>query len=604
MDEDALDPRPGAGLESAEALEEPPTDEDNVSAPAPGGPPPTDPAAAAGASRGRSRKRWIAAALVVLAVAAASAAAVMFLGAKPLPEALRFIPSDSVLVVEFRPELPGDQRQHLGNLLAHFPGFSDQSTLNVKIDEALDRIVRRAGNGALDYVTQVKPLLAGPLAVAMTGADVGALGAGKAPDGLLLVATTDGKATCQSISGGSSANGETYRAVQLTMIGPNASIACALDGRFMLLGTTTAIKSGIDARLDNKGIDGNATFRSTRGQLSGDQIVLVYLDGRVVGGALKAAVPSLGLPATVVDAFPEWVVAGVRVVDDAMQVEMVTPPLATPALASGLPSEPPPEKSHFAAMLPPDAFGFVEAHGIGANIQRVLAQLKTDPAQATTLQTLEQALTSVGGVNNLSGWIEDLGIAGVPVGDGAGAVILLRGTDATTAQSRFAQLRNLLTLASTGTDITIRTADHNGLSVTTVDLGELGPTLQALGAPAGLLGNGLRLSFSMAVKSDVLMLGLGDGVIERVLDVDPAASLASSGTYGHAVALAGTPNDVELFVAVDTLAGWLESHAPAGFDLQDYRTNIKPYFEHVAGMVESSVTSATGTRARIVLTVK
>ncbi|MEO7663613.1 MAG: hypothetical protein ABIV26_00685, partial [Candidatus Limnocylindrales bacterium] len=98
----------------------------------------------------RSRARWLIGGGIAVAAVAALVLIVSFLGGRPLPEALRYIPADSALVVEIRPELPGDQRQHLGNFLAHFPGFADQSILGQKIDEALGRMIRSSG-APLDY---------------------------------------------------------------------------------------------------------------------------------------------------------------------------------------------------------------------------------------------------------------------------------------------------------------------------------------------------------------------------------------------------------------------------------------------------------------------
>src|SRR4051794_967687 len=80
-----------------------------------------------GASGGR--RRWIAGGAVAVAAVAATAAAVFVLGSRPTPEALRYIPGDSSVVVELRFDVPGDQLQKVGNLLAHFPGFKDQSSL-------------------------------------------------------------------------------------------------------------------------------------------------------------------------------------------------------------------------------------------------------------------------------------------------------------------------------------------------------------------------------------------------------------------------------------------------------------------------------------------
>ena len=94
-------------------------------------------------------------------------AAVLTLGSRPTPPALTYIPADAVIVVELRPDLPGDQLQKLGNLLAHFPGFADQSTLPDKLDESFTQLLGRASGGSVDYKADIKPWLSGPAFVAI-----------------------------------------------------------------------------------------------------------------------------------------------------------------------------------------------------------------------------------------------------------------------------------------------------------------------------------------------------------------------------------------------------------------------------------------------------
>src|SRR3970282_1447379 len=105
------------------------------------------------------RGRWIVAGLVVVAAIAGTIPAFCILGTKPLPEAYRYLPADSVVVLEFRPEWPGDQRQHLGNFLARFPGFADPSSFSDKIEQVLSRLIDQATDGQVDYWTQIQPLL-------------------------------------------------------------------------------------------------------------------------------------------------------------------------------------------------------------------------------------------------------------------------------------------------------------------------------------------------------------------------------------------------------------------------------------------------------------
>lgn len=548
-----------------------------------------------------SRTRWaVGGSVAVLAIAGAVAAA-MILGARPIPEALRYLPADSAVVVELRPDLPGDQRQHLGNFLAHFPGFADQSTLNAKLDDTFDRIVSEGSGGSVDYSTRIKPLLAGPMVAAMGLAGISELSGGHGDAQGLLVATTDGSATCDLVFGGSSAL-ESHRGVELGSIRNN--LACAVDGRFLLIGDETSIRAGIDAHIDRTGIDTNARFKTARDRLVGDQLGLVFLDGKALGGIVQGLATTAGLDAAIGANVADWMVVGLRVVDDAIQVELQGAPIAEPKLTGPVPTEPPPAKSHFAPMLPADTFGFVEAHGIGANLQRALAILKLDPNQADAVAQFEQALAAVGGIQNVASWIEDLGIAAVPTGDTVGGVILIRGTDAAAVSSRLAQLHNLLILASTGTDISVRDADRGGVTITSVDLGDLGSLLSGLGVDPGINESGTRFAFSMAVRDDVLLLGVGDGVIERVLDTTSGSSLSTTAAYGRVIALVGSPNDVEVYVAIDGLLAWVESRLPAQIDLTTWTREFKPYLEHLAALGEANITTDTGARSRLVITVK
>ena len=235
-------------------------------------PSPDGPVAASVISGGSRRTRWLVVGLVSALAIGGAVAAALILGARPLPDAFRYLPADSVVVAELRPDLPGDQRQNLGNLLAHFPGFADQSNLTAKIDETLARLVNEGSSGSVDYATRIKPLLAGPLVVG-TGID------GLKNQTALAVASTDGIVTCEGVFGSATAL-ETHRAVVIKSV--EHGMACALDGRFMLVGDPASVRAGIDAHLDYKGVDTNARFTAARTRLEGDQVAIVYVDGKAL----------------------------------------------------------------------------------------------------------------------------------------------------------------------------------------------------------------------------------------------------------------------------------------------------------------------------------
>src|SRR3954469_11340591 len=295
------------------------------------------------------RTRWLIGGGAAVVVIVAAVGAYLALSARPVPEALTYIPGDSAVVAELRLDLPGDQLQRVGNLLAHFPGFKDQSTLPAKIDETLNRLVGSVSNGSLDYQKSLKPWISGPtfVGVAATGAASSASPAPATPapgssgkpdlaglgerEGTVLVATTTTAATCDQVITGAGVTKDTRNGVALT-IGQDG-LACAFDGRFGLLGFPDRIVAAIDAHHAGTGMDRVAAYRSARDALAGDRLATVYASGNLQN--LIASAPSLPLgAAAALNAAPEWTIAGLRAEDDALVADLLVKP-RTGAGASG-----------------------------------------------------------------------------------------------------------------------------------------------------------------------------------------------------------------------------------------------------------------------------
>src|SRR6266540_3029164 len=176
--------------------------------------PPTTPVTT-GSLQGKPRNglRWGIALLVVAIVAAAASAAFFLLsGRAAASPMLGYAPSGSLMYVEIRGDLPGDQRQHLGAFLSGFPGFADQSILDDKLTETLDRLVRAATDGKHSYAAEIKPWWGGALAI-----DVPALSdAASGPDrfrAAVYLTVTDGtkaQAWVHDQLGGATTSSETY----------------------------------------------------------------------------------------------------------------------------------------------------------------------------------------------------------------------------------------------------------------------------------------------------------------------------------------------------------------------------------------------------------
>ncbi len=591
---DQLEPRPDDGLSGSPEV-------------APGTvvtvPPDVSPAAARS-----SRRRWVVAGAVTALVAAATVAAALILGAKPLPEAYRYLPAErAAVVLELRLDLPGDQRQQLGNFLAHFPGFADQSTLTTKIDDTLEGLIDTVSNGTVDFATGIRPLLAGPTVAAFAPDALSTMGTdANSHVGGLVVATTDGSLTCDMVIGSSIAR-ETHRGVAIQTL--QDDVVCAVDGPFLLFGGIADVRAGIDAHLDHTGIDTNEVFKAARNGLSGDQLALVYVDGKKLAEMIRSRVPWLGTVQALAFDLPDWLIVGFRAAGDALQMEVHSPPRPEAQLGASVPTGPPPSSSQFGELLPADALGFVEAHGVGVHLQRVLARLEIDPEQAAVVAQIEGLLAAVGGVENATGWIADVGVAAIPSADDAGVILLLSGPDPETVANRLIQLHNLLVLASIGTDVTVVDTEHDGVTISKVDLGDLKALLSGLGLDPGILGSGAldsvpRVSFSLAARGNVLMVGIGDGVVERVLDTTASSSLASTPAYKRALELVGSPNDLEAYVAIDNALAWAETGMSLDGGAMGSIQDLKPYLAHLAAFGGATTSNSTGGRSRFVITVK
>ena len=183
-----------AGTEPAVPTEGPASTDATAPAEPQGAPTGTVPA---GGAPGANRMRWAVGIGVAGLAAAVAIAAFVVLGSRPMPSALQYVPGDAAVVVEVRMDLPGDQLQKLGNLLAHFPGFADQSTLLAKIDESLSKLVQESGSSEIDYVRDIKPWLSGPAFIAVSPPGSAAAGAAATERGVVS-ATTTGTVTCDT----------------------------------------------------------------------------------------------------------------------------------------------------------------------------------------------------------------------------------------------------------------------------------------------------------------------------------------------------------------------------------------------------------------------
>jgi len=515
------------------------------------------------------------------------------------------------VVAELRVDLPGDQLQKVGNVLAHFPGFKDQSTLTSKLDEALARITTQATNGSAGYETDVKPWLAGPLFVgARMPSSAGSATADTSTPSAVAVFTTDGKVTCDPITKSSTAK-EAYNGIDIHG-GDAGAMACALDGRYALVGDTASIKAALDAHANHSSVDGDSQYQKARDALGGDRLATVYFSIEALkAGALESAIPALSSAGMDVNAalaaLPPWAIAGLRAEDSAIVADIVSGPFGTPPSPSGSPllTAPPAHVSRLAPLLPSDTAVLYELHGTGVLGQNLLTSLRANPALAPTLGQLDATLGILGGPQALIGWIDDAGIVVIPDGSSLTGGLLVQAADEATATAKADQIRSLLTLAGLSSGITTRDIDINGTKVTIADLGDISSLLQQAGQAAGGLTvpPGTHIVISLAAHGSTVLIGAGESFARRILETAAGSSLADQASYKTALGLSFSSNSGQLYIAAAPLLAFADTAIPADAKAR-FDSDVKPYIDPFDAVIETASSDPSGTRIRFVITVK
>jgi hypothetical protein len=535
---------------------------------------------------GASKARWFVALGVVAVAIAVVIGALTFFGKPSSPEAFGYIPGDAAVVMELRMDLPGDQLQNAGNLLAHFPGFQDQSTLPTKIDEALKRLLQNAGS-SVDYDKIVKPLVTNPMVLSVHTFD-GLATTDEAQD-VVLVATINGAFDCTTASSGASLTSEQYNGTQIWLSASSKS-ACAVDGRFLLIGDEPGVKSALDTHKAASGIDKSARYQAARAQLGLDRLATLYVDGASLAKALPTTNPNPAVDLAAV--LPEWVMAGLRAESDALVLDMITAPPVNPAALPSQATYPPVHPVAFTAFAPADTLAFAESQGFSTSMHNVFQQLSADPQMAEALKQLDQ----FGGMDGLVGWVDEAGFVVFRNGDSPAGAILLGAADAATASAKVTALETLLGLGALGGDIDVSSSTIEGIKVTTVHIPDAGALS---GVPSG---TPVPLDLSIAAKDKVVIVGVGTGAMEKVLGVKPGATLAEDAAFKRAIARGLANPQVVVYVAAGATIDWVES-AAAALGAADIPAELKAYLDPVEGFIYTVIGNGVNGSFRLALTV-
>jgi hypothetical protein len=563
--------------------------------------------------RGRSVGRWgVARVVAVLVVGVVLGAALILLGGSSPSTLAGWAPKDSVVFADVRLDLPGDQRQKLGQVLSKFPGFADQSTLDAKLSDVFDRIVRSASNGAQDYSTKIKPWFGGELAIAARPYPKSPVGspAPTASGGSHLAAESRGvgiltvtdpakaKAWFVSTLGDQPHATDTHSGVDLIVGGQPATWAMAIvGGRAMLVGDVDSVKAAIDTQ-GTSGLATSTRFGSAQAQLHGDSLGTFYVDEAALAefaakAGSGATSPGASSPASsspsgssllqlLSGRIPDWAVGQLRAESDAVVVETVMPHVSTgPQRQNRL--------SNVASHLPLSTIAVLDAHDVGPRVLDIVDAYRKDPASADTLKQIDSTTALFGGLEGLVGWIGDTDVVVTRDGEVLSGGIVVAPTDKAAATRLLASIKGLVALAGAGQGLATTDQAYAGTTITSIDLSGL----IAKNLPAGgqTLPTGTPTTIAYAESSDIVVIGVGDVFVKAVLDVKPGSSLADGARYKGLIDRVGSKNASSFYVDVASARDAAEAFAAKlPVDLGTYRSEYRPYLVPIDAIVGATVT--------------
>ncbi|HTS15453.1 MAG TPA: DUF3352 domain-containing protein, partial [Candidatus Sulfotelmatobacter sp.] len=361
------------------------------------------------------RARWAVALVATLIVVLVGGGLIAFAGAGAASVGPAYAPSDTLFYADLRADLPGDQREQLATFMAHFPGFADPSSLQTKLDQALDKLIGKATGGTYSYTGNIQPWFGGQVAVAV-GSDKSVVVVVSVSDTAGLptkldqtsqdlakqlggtVAVTDhGGTTVYTISGATGVSGL-----------PSVSFAITSDA--IVIGKDAAT---VGAALDRKAgktanLAGASAFHDAVGSLDANRLGTVFVDG----AAVQALLASMDSGASGTCGSASTLAALPTTMAGELQIQggnLVIRDRAT--LPSSAPSPIAASTSDLASHVPAGAIVYTEAHGFGDLWRTAATALVQNPCLSSVtgqLSTIEGLLGTK--IPDAFGWVKDAGL--------------------------------------------------------------------------------------------------------------------------------------------------------------------------------------------------
>jgi len=579
---------------------------------------------------------WVAIAVTVLVVGSVAGAVVVATRGAGASPTLGYVPSNAIVYAEGRLDVPGDQGVALASFLSNFPGFSDTSNLQAKLDDTWDRLFAAIPGNPLTYSADVAPWVQGTIAVAVLP---GATPSAPRAVALVAVANQDraqaelDKLVTAARSAGVSPAETTIGAAPVWTFPPTARAPGAssgataaprergvsvalLPGAFVAasdpatIGTLQDVKAGRAA-----GLEGSQPYRDATSGTAASDLAAVYVSTGALGQELQALVPSIApapsplasplsspLVACVTRAFPVSAYGTLRAESDRLVADLRAQAPSGSATGTA-------RTSTLVDHVPGTALVYLETHDAGATLVCLLTQVTAVlPATASGSSVrLGQVEGLLGGrLESLVSWMGDAGIV-VDAPTGASRVprvaLLASVPDAALAAERLGQLHALIGLATLGgaQGITLTETSHGSATITTVSIAA--SSLSLPGVTGGAGGAPTSIALSWTLSNGRFILGLGQDEVAALLDQASAQSLGATPAFTDALASAGGPATTGFaYVDLRALRAAAESAMPAT-ERSAYDASVRPYLLPFDRLMVVNSANGSATISRAIITV-
>ena len=565
-------------------------------------------------ARGRSGVRWLLALAGVIVVAVGTALIVSLAGARPVAStAIGWMPATTTSYTEVRLDLPGDQRQKLAAFLSVFPGFKDQSQIEPKLNDVLDRIVRAASGDKQTWTTDIQPWFGGEIALGVGApGDLSGMTSmmGMAGgDGMLVVATITDKAkaidwlTRTTSSGPTPLTRSTHGGAELFTVGSGEiQGAVAITDKAMIAGFAPAVKAAVDSNGAGNLAD-NAEIKTALATIDKDYVFASVVRTRAqfeamakaIGPAASNPLDGTQLDETVLAMVPAWAASTARFENDAIVASSSGPSWAIGVDAAN-------RASQLLGHVPAKTVAYFEYHDAGPAVKAVLDKFRAQPETKPAFDQVDQALSLLGGFDAVVGWWGDTAIVVSPMADGTiGGGLVIKPRDAVAAERLLTTFNGFIAIGGSSAGLTTRTEDANGTKVTILDLSGA-PGMNPAGMPPGY-----KAEIAWATNADVTVIGYGAAFVKEVLSAGPGNSLGDDARFKALLERAGADNISTGFVDIAGIRALTEplmqQLAPAD-EWTKYTTEIKPYLERLDALIGANRKDGTLDRGSTILTVR